>query len=277
MPSKPKDEKKFSPGLVLKADDSTGLVTAITNVFGIVDTMDDIIVPGAFAKSIVERGRKIRVLDQHSTNSVTDIIATMAGIREIGRDELPSDLLAGYPEALGGLECTMQFMMDDPRSAAVYRRLAMGAADEWSIGFNALKQDFGTAMWRGEERSVRYIREVRLWEVSAVIWGANQATYTATVKSVDEVRPWLVRMIGEEKAGRVLSEKNAARIQGAVGALVDVLTEAGVMKPAEDDGGDKAQPEQERMEAEPQGEALALTSRDRLLKLIELEMSEVTT
>jgi HK97 family phage prohead protease len=270
-------ERKAFPSRLLKADAETGVVDAIVSVMGIVDSMDDVIVNGAYAKTISESAHKrVRVLDHHNSYSVMDAVAKCLALREIERDELPADLLAEYPEASGALVATMQFMLNDPNSRAVYDRLQAGVIDEWSVGFNSVKMDFGDVLWRGEKRYVRFIREIRLWEFSAVLWGANPATMTTAIKSADETRQILAQWIGEEKAGRVLSEKNAARIQNAVSALVDVLNEAGVLEPAEADAEDaKSVPVEPEIVSEKEAEPpKALTSqRERLLKLLQLTNS----
>jgi len=172
-------QKNFH-GYVTKADE--GVVEAIVNVFGIVDYGNDIVQKGAFGKTIAERWNKILILDQHNTDSVTHAVAKTLAIRELEAAELPMALLAEYPEATGGLWVKMQFMLDDPKSAAIYTRIKNGLIGEYSIGFDIIQQRFERVEWRGQKVNARIISEVKLYEVSSVLWGMNQATATVSAK-----------------------------------------------------------------------------------------------
>lgn len=159
-------------------DDHLGEVEAIVNTFGIIDKAipPDIVHPGAFTKTIQESFGRIKVLDNHRLESATDTIGKPIAIREVGRTELPDELLAKNPEATGGLYTKTQFMLDDPKSAAIFRRLQAGVLNEFSIGFEVTKSDWSKEPdpETGKDISVRNVREVRLWEYSVVIFGASE-------------------------------------------------------------------------------------------------------
>lgn len=180
---------------VLKADQGTGVVEAIVNVYGIVDHGTDVVEYGAATKTIQERPRAIRVLDNHNTFSVLDTIGTCLEIKEISRVELPAEVLAKYPEATGGLWTKTQFLMETPEGAGAYIRLVAKAISEFSIGFDIIKAEREKRMWRGEEKTVRVIKEIRLWEYSAVLWGQNPGTTPTSImgasssKEYDGTRP----------------------------------------------------------------------------------------
>jgi len=53
-----------------------------------------------------------------------------------------------------------------------------GLVNQHSIGFSTIKSDF-----QSEKKDVRVIKEVKLYEGSAVLWGANPETPTISVKS----------------------------------------------------------------------------------------------
>jgi HK97 family phage prohead protease len=164
-----------------------GVVKAIVNTFGIIDQAmpPDVVHPGSFTKTIQERTGKIRVLDNHQTDSVTRAIGRPVMLREVGRDELPAELLSKNPTATGGLYTETLFMLDDPTSAAVFKRLKAGFLNEFSIGFQVIRSDFQkmTHPDTGKEITVRQVREASLWEYSVVLWGASE-TATVGVKSV---------------------------------------------------------------------------------------------
>jgi hypothetical protein len=92
-------------------------------------------------------------------------------IREVTRDELPEAVLERAPNATGGVEVTREYL-ENERANAVFEAVAKGASDEMSYGYDPLVFDFSTV---GEE-TIRNIREVRLWEISDVLFGANPAT-----------------------------------------------------------------------------------------------------
>lgn len=185
--------KSFS-AFITKADEALGIVEAYTSVMGNVDFGDDIIVNGAYAKTIADRGvtGKIRVLDNHNSRSTEDAIARIIDIREVSRKELPAELLLKYPDATGALKCTWQHDLEDPKSLAVFRRIMKKFIDEYSIGFEIVRAEYKDVMTTGGPRTVRFILEIKLYEVSPVIFAMNDATMTAGVKNdggKDDERP----------------------------------------------------------------------------------------
>lgn len=174
------DYKSF-PVEIVKADTKQGIIDAVVAVMGNIDHGNDIIHPGAFTKTLSERGNKIKVLDNHNANSLKDVIGKPLSIREIGESELPISIKSKYPDATGGLYTVTQFDMDDEHSRTIFNKLANGFVNEWSIGFTIPKgkQDYSDGM-------VRNIREVILFEYSPVIWAMNEATDTIGVKNMDE-------------------------------------------------------------------------------------------
>ena len=142
--------------------------------------MNDIVEPGAFKKTIAERGpsgsNRIRVLWQHS---VKEVIGRPITLEEHSRDLLPQELQKKYPLASGGLFTKTQIVMDVQRGREAFALYKAGAMDEWSIGFNSMDEWFEEC----EKVSYRHLREIRLWEYSPVTWGANAATTTVSVKA----------------------------------------------------------------------------------------------
>jgi phage head maturation protease len=176
-------EHKTSPALLVKAEES-GIVEAIVSVFGVIDGGNDVIHPGSFTKTITERTRKIRVVDQHNTNSVRDVLGIVLELREIGRNELPPELLQKFPSATGGLYTKTQYLMDTPEGLGAFTRIKSGAIDEYSIGYEALDVDYARVKNdAGSDIRVRNLRTIKLWEYSPVIWGMNPATATVGVKN----------------------------------------------------------------------------------------------
>lgn len=174
--------EKILPFFKIKADESLGQVTAIVSVFGVIDEGRDRIWPGAFSKTISEGQGRIRVLDQHNTDSTFRILGRPVEMREVGREELPPQVLSRFPAATGGLLTVTQYNMKTQNGAETFHRIAAGDIDEYSIGFNSLDTDTELVLVDGKKTTVRNIRTIKLWEFSPVIWGSNPATATLDSK-----------------------------------------------------------------------------------------------
>lgn len=193
------DHKTFS-AYTLKADQQQGVVESIVAVMGNDDQGDDVIHNGAFLKTITERRGKIRVLDQHQTDSIMRAIGKPLELREIPREQLPPDLLARYPTATGGLYTKTQYLMDTPEGRGAFQRIASGAVDEYSIGYDPLDVDYSKLRKSdGTEKTVRNLRTIKLYEYSPVLFGMNDATQTLSAKGAtgaaglplaDRARAW---------------------------------------------------------------------------------------
>lgn len=144
-------------------------VTGVASVFGIVDDGGDRVMPGAFSKTAAERLPRVKVLWQHDSSQPP--LAVIRSLREIPAVELPEEVRAAYPEATGGLEVVREYLPTQ-RGDEVLAGLKSGAITEMSFGYDAVKFDLQSV----EGKTVRNLREVRLWDVSDVNWGMNPAT-----------------------------------------------------------------------------------------------------
>ncbi|NIQ89322.1 MAG: hypothetical protein GWN93_09715 [Deltaproteobacteria bacterium] len=181
-----KMERKTFSGFVTKADEEQGIIEAFFAVMGNVDQGQDVIHPGAFTKTFSERGGKVRVLDNHRTDSIMRAIGKPQLLREVGREELPQQLLAKHPDATGGAFARVKMLMDTPEGKGAFIRLRDGAVDEWSFGYDALDVDFSSVMKDGKEIPVRNLRTIKLYEISPVIFGMNEATTTVSAKDKED-------------------------------------------------------------------------------------------
>jgi HK97 family phage prohead protease len=164
-------------------DDDQGIVEHLVSIFGNEDLGGDVVHPGAFTKTIQERGGRIRVLDSHRRSSILDVLGKPLTLKEIPRDKLPAEILDDYPEATGGLWARTQFLLDTPEGKGAFARIKSGAVSEFSFGYDTLDEDFSDDK---EGHEVRNLRTIRLWEYSPVIFGMNPATTVLGVKSEDE-------------------------------------------------------------------------------------------
>lgn len=176
-------EHKVSPVYITSVDEAQGIVEAVVNVFGILDDGNDVVQRGAFTKTLTERGLKVKVLDNHRADSVMRVVGKVLEAREVGRDALPANVLAQWPEATGGLWTKTQYLLNTPEGEGVFRRIAAGAVDEYSIGYTAMQVDYQKmTLPDGRTISARILKELRLYEYSPVIFGMNPATATVGVK-----------------------------------------------------------------------------------------------
>lgn len=178
-------ERKAQPSYT--KDISGRKVSGIASVFGNLDSYDDVVWPGAFAKTLQERGNRIIHLWQHDMASPP--IAKIVSLQEVGRDALPDEVLRRSPEALGGLEVVREYLQT-PRADEVLSNLTAGVPLEMSFAFDAVRYDFQElegAKYEWERQ--RNLRELRLWETSDVNWGANSATVAS--KTPIDLDAWL--------------------------------------------------------------------------------------
>jgi len=177
-------EKKTFSAKVINTNEKTGIVDTIFAVFGNVDAGNDMIHPGAFTKTFAERGNKILVLDQHNTDSIMRSLGKPILFREIGRDELPPELLLEHPDATGGAFARVQFNMKTDEGRGAFHRLDAGDISKWSFGYDTLDFDFSKITKNGQEITLRNLRALKLYEISPVLFAMNEATTTTAAKGV---------------------------------------------------------------------------------------------
>jgi len=188
-------EYKTLPAYYKFDEEDQGIVEHLISVYGIVDLGGDVAHKGMFTKTISERGKKVRVVDNHQIKSISNVVGKPIEFREVDRHQLPPEVLRDYPDATGGLMVKTQFLMDTPEGKGAYVRLKEGAIDEFSFAYDALDFDFENA---GPGKKVRNLRTVRLWEYGPVIFGMNQAAVSVSAKSEEGGNPWKIFKEGDE-------------------------------------------------------------------------------
>ena len=124
--------------------DGDGRFQGYASVFSRLDDGGDIVMPGAFRKSLGLRGRhRIKMLFQHDPK---EPVGTWDAIHE---DD-------------NGLWVEGRLVQDVPRADALRRLIARGAVDGLSIGFRTVKST------RASREGTRRLWEVDLWEISIV-------------------------------------------------------------------------------------------------------------
>lgn len=188
------------------------VVTGFPSVFGNVDDGGDLIEPGAYVKTLGERGERLRWLWQHDNSQPPT--AKILAINEVGRGELPQAVMERFPEASGGLRVMREYL-DTPRGNEVLAGLQAGAISEMSIGYDAIAAEYPKDKLQGGRPVRRVLKEIRLWEMSDVNWGMNAAT--ANLKAL------LAQTSGRPEQVKALAEWFESRIHLSFTQVADEL------------------------------------------------------
>lgn len=168
-------------GGVLATDDQTGVVEALVSVTGIVDDVDDLIHPGAYASTLTKRRPKgVMSHDWGRWVSRTEQVEEwMPGDPRLPtktRDDKP------WPKDAGALYVKMRFNVRSDEGRNAYENVKFFSETgecEWSIGYHVPP---GQAL-KDPKTGVRHIKALDLFEYSPVLFGAAPLSGTLSVKS----------------------------------------------------------------------------------------------
>lgn len=145
--------------LEIKSLTEEGEIEGYASVFGNVDVGGDKVMPGAFAKSLNaarQRGRSVKMLWDHNPRDPigvwTELVEDEKGL--LGRGRLA---------------------MEVARAREVHALMKAGAVDGLSIGYRTVKAV--------PEGNIRLLKQVELFEISAVVFPMNDRTRVTRVKS----------------------------------------------------------------------------------------------
>jgi HK97 family phage prohead protease len=163
---------------IKELDDAKGVVIAYASVYNNIDSDKEVIMPGAFTKTVNENYKRIRVLKDHNPTIGLGV-------------PLQINTADSY-----GLLTTTQFNLKKEVSRDMYEDiklfLANGLNAELSIGFQTVKSIEERV---DEENEIEKITEVKLWEYSFLSnWAANERAVVQNVKSKTDFIDLLVKM-----------------------------------------------------------------------------------
>ena len=147
--------------LEFKAEEE-GKVSAVFSVFNTLDSDGDVVVEDA-----IKSGFK--------SGSVPMVWAHKWDM-PIGKGEIKQD----------GDKATFEgsFFMDTESGKEAYNLVkAMGDLQQWSFGYRVNDSERGKFKSNDKEVDARYLKDLSVYEVSPVLVGANQETYTMAIKS----------------------------------------------------------------------------------------------
>jgi len=176
-------------------DKNKGMFEGYASVFGNKDLGNDVVVNGAFRKSLRAKGaRKIKMLFQHDTK---EPIGVYTQIKEDGN----------------GLYVKGQLAMNTQKGREVYELMKMGAIDGLSVGYRVDAKGYSY----DERGKKRMLKEVDLMEISAVTFPMNPKARISAVKAEDRsVRDWEAFLRDEGGLSRSESKVAANAVSNAL-------------------------------------------------------------
>lgn len=157
-----KIENKSYNDMILDIEPETRTVKACWSRIGNVDLDNDIIVAEAFTKTIKERGPKGKNMVWSLVDHKADMAHTLGKPKEL---YIEGDMLVAVTDLIE-TEC----------GEDAIKLYEAGLINQHSIGFSTLKSNVD------QKTGVRTITELKLYEGSAVLWGANPETPTLGFK-----------------------------------------------------------------------------------------------
>jgi HK97 family phage prohead protease len=148
--------------MILDIEPESRTVKACWSRIGNVDLDNDIIVAEAFTKTIKERGPKGKNMIWSLVDHKADMAHTLGKPKEL---YIEGDMLVAVTDLIE-TEC----------GEDAIKLYEAGLINQHSIGFSTLKSDVN------QKTGVRTITELKLYEGSAVLWGANPETPTLGFK-----------------------------------------------------------------------------------------------
>lgn len=151
--------------LTVKSVSDSGEFEGYGSVFGVKDSYSDIIVPGAFQKSLAawqEKGRMPALLWQHNMSEPIGIYTEM-------REDETGLFLKGR-----------LLIDDDPLAKRAHAHMKAGSLSGLSIGYVLNDYDYDN------QKDAFILKDIDLWEVSLVTFPANDEARISNVKSLLE-------------------------------------------------------------------------------------------
>jgi HK97 family phage prohead protease len=165
-----------SKNIDIELKDNSGQVEAVFSLFNSLDSDGDVVVPGA-----VKSGFK---------NNQVPMVWSHKWDMPIGKGTIAQD---DDKAVFKG-----EFFMDTESGKEAYNLVKnMGDMQQWSFGYKVNDSEFAKAKTQDGETNARYLKDLTVYEVSPVLVGANQDTYTLAIKSNTE----LLKEITSEKNG----------------------------------------------------------------------------
>ena len=181
--------------LEIKDITAEGSFKGYASTFGNKDLGDDIVMSGAFTKTLQEN-QNIPILWGHSPREVVGVNKN------------------AYEDAKG-LYVEGQLAMDVQRAKEAHSLMKMNAVNGLSIGYDPVVID-----WSREKEGIRILREVKLYEYSLTPFPMNEQATITGVKSIQDLDEILHEIVIRAKRSQgELSAETKASIEQAIETL----------------------------------------------------------
>lgn len=160
--------KRFVVPMQIKSVSDQGVVTGYASIFDNVDLGGDkILGPAPFEEIVRTSDGKVLHLYAHDSYGYTPSAGLPIGKADVEQNDK-------------GLYFESQLLMADPFvKERIYPHMKAGTLDGMSIGYDVLP--FGADY--DDESRVRLLKRLKLWEISACVWGMNPEARIETVKT----------------------------------------------------------------------------------------------
>ena len=207
---------------VIGTDPEARTFTAIASTFNVVDSYNERMMPGCYAKSLAKQ----MPVGVKAHDWTVPVFRTEAKEVLPGDPELDDPNIDEVTRANGGL-WFRGIMFDTKDADETYTLIKQGGFREFSVGYTTIVDGFG-------EDGIKEIYEVDLHEISPVLVGANPNTQVIALKrrgdyddhvvGLGNEVTWLVertkqRLDMRMKEGRILSARNVALLETLAGIL----------------------------------------------------------
>ena len=155
------EHKAFQVDLDLKMLEETGEFAGYASIFDVIDNHKDVVLRGAFRRSLSNRDEPVKLLWQHKM-------------------EEPVGIITDLHEDQYGLYMKGKLLLDVSKAREAYSLVKNGAVKGLSIGYRPVRYQYDP------ETGVRELLQVDLVEISLVTNPANDYAEVNEVKAKDE-------------------------------------------------------------------------------------------
>jgi HK97 family phage prohead protease len=171
------ETKAFATEFKVSNDGRT--VEGYASTFGNVDQVGDVVVEGAYKRTLQHRMGRIKVLRDHE-HPIGVPVRALEDSKGLYTESRISDTQLGNE--------TLTLLRD-------------GVLDRMSIGYEPVTKEMG----KHEGKEVRFLKEIKLYEWSIVTFPANESAAVTGVKALED----LDRLFHDFKAGRITAQQLA--------------------------------------------------------------------
>lgn len=216
-------ETKSAPFALFKKDNVKGERTraGIFAVLGNRDNAGDRTMPGAFKKTWKENKHNIVHLFDHGQSGQTIPTASVDDLYEIGKADLPDEVLELAPDALGAAVVVRTYVKSD-LGDHLLNAIDIGAIKQMSFAYGVPKgkDERIKEQIKGVMVDTRLLKEVGQYDTADVRWGCNDATiaqikalFSQSSLDLEELYKRLQSIEAEFKSGARNSAKDSAMVK----------------------------------------------------------------